>query len=125
MNSPTFKQYYGLIIVMSMVTGAVFYFSFKSPAKPTLPPLRVTNAPQQIQPAPPESSDELPAKPVAAVPQAPAELVVYVSGAVMRPGVFKLSSGARINDAVQSAGGLAQNADPNAINLAERVSDGM
>jgi competence protein ComEA len=50
--------------------------------------------------------------------------VVYVVGAVERPGLYRLQSGARINDAVERAGGLRADADPAAVNLAERVSDG-
>jgi competence protein ComEA len=50
--------------------------------------------------------------------------VVYVVGAVVRPGLYRLGAGARINDAVERAGGLRADADPAAVNLAERVSDG-
>lgn len=50
--------------------------------------------------------------------------VVYVVGAVSRPGLYRLQPGSRINDAVERAGGLRADADPAAVNLAERVSDG-
>jgi competence protein ComEA len=50
--------------------------------------------------------------------------VVYVVGAVVRPGLYRVAAGARINDAVERAGGLRADADPAAVNLAERVSDG-
>lgn len=50
--------------------------------------------------------------------------VVYVAGAVARPGLYRLPPGARANDAVERAGGLRADADPAAVNLAERVSDG-
>lgn len=52
------------------------------------------------------------------------ELVVHVDGAVARPGVYKLSSGARINDAIAAAGGLTAEADQTRINLAAKVADG-
>lgn len=51
-------------------------------------------------------------------------LAVYVCGAVRRSGVYELPSGARINDALESAGGFADDADSDAVNLADRVQDG-
>jgi competence protein ComEA len=50
--------------------------------------------------------------------------VVYVTGAVAHPGLYSLATGARVNDAVRLAGGLRADADPAAVNLAERVTDG-
>lgn len=50
--------------------------------------------------------------------------VVYVVGAVVRPGLYRVQPGARVNDALERAGGLRADADPAAVNLAERVSDG-
>lgn len=51
-------------------------------------------------------------------------VVVYVVGAVVRPGLYRLADGSRAEDAVRQAGGLTPDADPAAVNLAERVSDG-
>lgn len=53
-----------------------------------------------------------------------AEVVVYVAGAVEHPGLYRLRGGARAADAVRRAGGLLPQADPVAVNLAERLSDG-
>lgn len=51
--------------------------------------------------------------------------VVYISGAVVRPGVYTVSSDARVADVVLLAGGLRPDADSVAINLAASVTDGM
>ncbi len=51
-------------------------------------------------------------------------LAVYVCGAVKRSGVYELPSGARVNDALESAGGFADDADTDAVNLADRLQDG-
>ena len=50
--------------------------------------------------------------------------VVDVAGAVRRPGVYELSAGARVLDAVRRAGGARHGADLAAINLAARLVDG-
>lgn len=52
-------------------------------------------------------------------------IMVHVVGQVQRPGVYELSGDARVVDAVHAAGGLTAMADPEAINLADRVSDGL
>jgi competence protein ComEA len=49
---------------------------------------------------------------------------VYVVGAVKHPGVYTVSSGARVTDAVEAAGGFAKGADTVAVNLARPVVDG-
>lgn len=50
-------------------------------------------------------------------------IAVYVSGAVASPGVYTLTDGSRIADAVEAAGGAMDDADLDRINLAARVSD--
>jgi len=50
-------------------------------------------------------------------------ITVDVKGAVKSPGIYDLPVGSRINDAVQKAGGLTDNADSKSINLAQRISD--
>ncbi len=53
-----------------------------------------------------------------------APVLVHVLGAVVRPGLVELSSGARVVDAIAAAGGLAADADPAGVNLARAVVDG-
>ncbi len=76
---------------------------------------------------------EAPASPVlsspsrsasAATSSAPAGLVVDVAGKVRRPGVYRLPAGARVQDAVTAAGGMAPGVDPVSVNLARRLTDG-
>jgi competence protein ComEA len=52
------------------------------------------------------------------------DLIVDVTGAVARPGVYRLPAGARVTDAVDRAGGATGAALLEAINLAARLADG-
>ena len=47
-----------------------------------------------------------------------------MTGAVRRPGVYRLPAGARVTDAVARAGGASGDAALEAINLAARLADG-
>jgi competence protein ComEA len=51
-------------------------------------------------------------------------LVVHVVGAVRTPGLYKLRRGARVADAVSTAGGATAKADLALVNLAAPLSDG-
>lgn len=57
-------------------------------------------------------------------PKEQALFVVHICGAVKVPGVYELSSDSRIMDAVEAAGGFAEDAAQDARNLAERITDG-
>ncbi|MFL5873730.1 MAG: helix-hairpin-helix domain-containing protein [Solirubrobacterales bacterium] len=52
------------------------------------------------------------------------DVVVDVTGAVRRPGVYRMPAGSRVDDAVRRAGGAAPGAQLEAINLAARIADG-
>ena len=60
----------------------------------------------------------------AEIPAAPRLIMVYVSGEVYNSGVFEFYEGARIVHAIEAAGGMTEDADENAINLAARLTDG-
>jgi competence protein ComEA len=52
------------------------------------------------------------------------DLVVYVAGAVKRPGIYHLHLGDRYARAVELAGGLGPGADAAGVNLAAPAADG-
>lgn len=56
-------------------------------------------------------------------PAEPARIMVDISGAVANPGVYELREGARVCDAVEAAGGLTGEADLDALNQAQLLSD--
>jgi competence protein ComEA len=95
-----------------------------------------------LQPPPPPVEDSLPLASAASVPtSSPAEgtplpagsgpapapvgdVLVHVAGEVRVPGVYRLSEGDRVIDAVERAGGALRRADLDAVNLAAPVVDG-
>ncbi|HHZ03513.1 helix-hairpin-helix domain-containing protein [Acetomicrobium hydrogeniformans] len=50
--------------------------------------------------------------------------VLYITGAVKSPGVYKLPEGSRVYELVAEAGGLTEKADSVAVNLAANLKDG-
>jgi len=53
----------------------------------------------------------------------PTRVKVHVAGAVTSPGVYQLSSSARVVDAITAAGGALRTADLESINLAQTLTD--
>ncbi|MGE5643320.1 MAG: SLBB domain-containing protein, partial [Byssovorax cruenta] len=51
-------------------------------------------------------------------------IVVHITGAVPRPGVYALPQGARVQDGISAAGGFLAEADKTTINLAQLLDDG-
>lgn len=66
--------------------------------------------------------ESIPAASEAAVP---VEVAIDVKGAVSMPGIYVMSSDERVNDAINKAGGLTEQADAAAVNLAQKVQDEM
>lgn len=72
------------------------------------------------------AAEAAPAPDTGAIAAAPPQgrLVVDVTGAVRRPGVYRLPAGARVQDALRRAGGATRKANASAVNLAAKVADG-
>lgn len=54
----------------------------------------------------------------------PADVVVQIAGAVVRPGVYHLPLGSRVGDLVTAAGGPIDGVDAAVLPLAAKVADG-
>ncbi len=91
-------------LIAAVVTG---YFMWQS--QPVDEPFKA---------APVGSGSDIPAS------VAPKDVVVAVSGAVNRPGLVHVPLGARVNDAIEAAGGLAPTARLGNLNVARKVVDG-
>ncbi|WP_371381645.1 helix-hairpin-helix domain-containing protein [Sporomusa aerivorans] len=102
-----------LVIIIALACGILAYsfYSF----------IEKTGDGQNVNPpAAPKS-----ASPVARQNDADSEIFIYVSGGVIKPGVYKLSQGSRVVDVVNLAGGFAPGADAAKINLAMLLKDEM
>lgn len=73
----------------------------------------------------PPATPQVGAQADAVQPLAPSTVLVFVSGAVAHPGLYRLSSAARVADAIAAAGGVTPLADPGHLpNLSALVHDG-
>lgn len=76
-------------------------------------------APAQV--APPATSQTPAAWSATAGPEV---VLVHVAGAVRRPDLYEFPAGARVADAIDTAGGPLRGADLDALNLAQPLADG-
>jgi competence protein ComEA len=66
---------------------------------------------------------ESPNEPSGPTPTVADRLLVHVAGAVLEPGVYELRPGSRVHDAILAAGGPAESANLDALNLAAVLVD--
>lgn len=111
------------VSVLIVVGGAVWLLRAPAPATEATIPLAQGSSPAVTLAVPPTVAAAKSSAPDPAVTQ-PALLVVDVAGAVANPGVYQLSSPARVIDAVTTAGGPIGDADLDGLNLAAPLADG-
>ena len=114
------KEYKIIVICagLGLVLGGFFLLKpfSQTPAKETQVQTEVTTVPK-------DSTDEKEDKNQKEEVVEQDLITVDVKGAVKSPGIYDLPVGSRVNDAVQKAGGLIDNADSKSINLAQKISD--
>ena len=84
-------------------------------------PVAVASAGEVVTVAPPVQT---PASATPSTAKSASKIVVHVLGAVRRPGLVRLPENARVQDAIDAAGGLTHRANPGELNLAQVLSDG-
>ena len=117
MNIQSFVQKYRqylLAVVVLVILGGLYAFQYvKNQSRLESFDISPTITKKRVQPSQ-ESSQ----------PSREATISVYVCGAVNKPGVYELTDGARVGEALALSGGMNRQASIQAINLAARVKDG-
>ena len=109
---------YKIIVICTGLGLLVGGFFLLKPATHT--PVKETNLQAEVTAVSKDSSTE---KEVKEEPLEQDLITVDVKGAVKSPGIYDLPIGSRVNDAVQKAGGLTEQADSKSLNLAQKVND--
>ena len=110
---------YKIIVICAGLGLALGGFFLLKPSPQT--PVKETNLQAEVAAVSKDSVSENEVKKEEPVEQ---DLItVDVKGAVKAPGIYDLPVGSRVNDAVQKAGGLTEQADSKSLNLAQKVSD--
>ena len=106
-------EQYAVVVLLLAIIGALFVLSFAYGK-------RERESEQQPFYA---AAPDVNAAPLAGAVETP-EVVVHVTGAVNKPGVYRFPPGRRVNDAVRQAGGARADGDADALNLAATLQDG-
>jgi competence protein ComEA len=100
------------------MTGAVSAAPSRAPAPDAVPP-----SPDAVQPSPGATTTSAPTQ-VGSGAAPSGTVLVHVVGQVRHPGVVRLPEGARVEQALEAAGGATSKADLVRVNLARPVVDG-
>ncbi|MEV2238905.1 helix-hairpin-helix domain-containing protein [Micromonospora sp. NPDC049891] len=107
-----------LAAVAVLVVLAAGFWAWRS--RPQVEPV-VAEAGAAATPDPSVGVGDEPAVPAT---ESAGDVVVAVAGKVRRPGLVRLSAGARVADAIDAAGGALPGVDVAMLNPARRISDG-
>ena len=112
---------YKIIVICTSLGLLIGGFFLLKPDPHT--PVKETNLQVEVAAVSKDSSTEKEVKEEKEEPVEQDLITVDVKGAVKSPGIYDLPMGSRVNDAVQKAGGLTEQADSKSLNLAQKVSD--
>jgi DNA uptake protein ComE-like DNA-binding protein len=115
--------------LVALTCGILLWQGLSFLSQPALapPPVAPPETSQTPEAASPSGENER-ATSATQLDSAPApsnEIVVHVAGAVKNPGIVRIPRGSRVDDAVRAAGGFSSNADPDLVNLAQPLEDGV
>ncbi|MFU2163247.1 helix-hairpin-helix domain-containing protein [Streptococcus pluranimalium] len=105
------------IVLVGLIFGGFFWFN---PSKP--------DQGEPLEPLVTQSEKTSSTAKVAKTSEAKEDstslyITVDIKGAVQKPGVYELPSNSRVNDAINLAGGVSEQADRQSVNFAQKLSD--
>jgi len=103
----------GVLLVLGLITAGWLLLRAR--------PVAVASPGEVVTIATPVSTA---ASPTPSLAKSASKIVVHVLGGVRHPGLVRLPDSSRVQDAIDAAGGLTHQADPDELNLAQRLSDG-
>lgn len=119
----------GLIIVIG--SGAAYFLKTRAAApapivitESSAPPVSVSSVLPPPSKSPPAVAVVSPKAAVSPKPAPAPKIFVHVAGAVQKPSLYALPVGCRVMQAIKAAGGAKASADLDAVNLAEKLTDG-
>jgi competence protein ComEA len=115
-----------IVVVVLLLAGVGLWYSRSLPRPIDVSTTAASPAPVPSSAPPAPSASGIALASAAASPSSSttAVLIVDVTGAVRRPGVFEFQAGDRVIDAVERAGGALERADLTLLNLAAPLTDG-
>jgi competence protein ComEA len=116
-----------IVVVVLLLAGVGLWYSRSLPRPIDVSTTAASQAPFPASAPPTPSASGLAVASAAVSPSSSttaAVLIVDVTGAVRRPGVFEFQAGDRVIDAVERAGGALERADLTLLNPAAPLTDG-
>ena len=125
---PAFTRAHLAIVAVIATLGILLAGWAVLRARPVPLPAAAVSVPRATPPSPTTGSEPTTAQRTpetsTSARASPSTLVVHVLGAVKRPGLVQLREPARVQNAIERAGGLRPGADLGDLNLAQVLTDG-
>lgn len=118
------KKYIGISLIAVLVIAAMLFMTMQSKENPPTESItkieETANPSAQVNEANKAVQSNSPQQQLTS-----SAIVIDVKGAVKKPGVYRLDQDARVQEAIQEAGGFNASANPKLINLAAKLQDEM
>ena len=112
------KQKILLIVIISIITIGISYYAYAAKLNEEIS-IEKQNEELEIEEEKTEESEEEKAE------KEIKKIIVHVSGAIKKEGIYELDENSRVANAIEVAGGITENAYTKEINLALALEDGM
>lgn len=105
--------FWGSVVCCFLGVGVMHYEHYATPIGPEWTEIPLNSSPSLSLNSSPNSMS-----------QSPKQVVIHISGAILKPGIYKFNAEPRCYEVVESAGGFLSNAQKDAVNLVRLVPDG-